>query len=89
MNYIMVVWIVWAVLGVVLLGLLLYRISVTQYEEDQLFLDDGNAMQHRQQDEIFMKLKRIQPAIRIFGGVEGVVTLGIVAFYVMDALHQF
>ena len=89
MSFLIVIWTVWAVLAVVLLALLLYRISVTQYEEDQLFLEGGNEIQQHAQEEIFMKLKRIQPAIRIVGGVEGFVTLGIAAFYVMDALRQF
>jgi hypothetical protein len=37
-------------------------------------------------------MKRVRPVehlIRIFGGVEGLVTLGILAFYIMDALRQF
>jgi hypothetical protein len=90
MSYVVVMWIVWAALGLVLLGLILYRISLTQDEEDRLFLEDGaDETQHHQQDEMLAKLKRLTPVIRIFGGAEGLVTLGIVAFYVMDALRQF
>jgi hypothetical protein len=89
MSFLIVIWTVWAVLAVALLALLLYRVSVTQYEEDQLFIDGGNLIQQQQQEQIFMKLARIRPAIRIIGGMEGFVTLAIAAFYVMDALHQF
>ena len=89
MRLMMVVWIVWAALGLILLGLIMYRGSITRYEEDQLFLDDANEMQHREQDAILQKVKRIEPVIRIFGGAEGLVTLGIVAFYLMDVFRQF
>ena len=89
MSLVIVVWMVWGALGLVLLGLIMYRGSITRYEEDQLFLDDANEFQHRQQTEILQRVKRLEPAIRIFGGVEGLVTLGIVGFYLMDALRQF
>jgi len=89
MNYITMIWISWAVLGVALLSLIMYRISITQYEEDQLFLDGAHEAQHQQQEMIFAKLKSLRPAIQIVGGVEGLVTLAIVAFYVTDALRQF
>ncbi|MEO6828548.1 MAG: hypothetical protein ABI164_01970 [Acidobacteriaceae bacterium] len=89
MSYILGLWILWSLLTVVLLGLILYRISLTQYEEDQLFLDGGNEMQRRDQGEMVAKVKRLEPVIRIFGGMEGLATLAIAAFYVMDALRQF
>lgn len=89
MSYIIVLWSIWAVLAVVLLGLIVYRISLTQYEEDRLFLDGGSEMQHRNQDVMLAKVKRLQPAIRIFGGIEGLATLAIAAFYLLDALRQF
>lgn len=89
MSYVIVVWIVWAALGLILLGLIMYRGNITRYEEDQLFLDDASEMQHREQELLLKKVKRIEPVIRIFGGAEGVVTLGIVAFYLMDAFRQF
>lgn len=89
MSYIMLIWVVWAVLGIALLSLLAYRVSITQYEEDRLFLDGGNEVQHMEQDAMFAKLKSLKPAIQILGGIEGFVTLAIVAFYVSDALRQF
>lgn len=89
MSYILVLWIVWGVLAVLLLCLFAYRISLSQYEEDRLFLDGGNEMQHRDQDAMLAKVKRLEPLIRIAGGVEGLATLAIAAFYVMDALRQF
>ncbi len=89
MSYIVAIWILWAFLAIVLLGLILYRISLTRYEEDRLFLDGGNEMQHRDQDVMLAKVKRLEPVIRIFGGIEALTTIAIVAFYVLDALRQF
>ena len=89
MSYIVVVWIVWGILTLVLLSLMLYRIHLTQNEEDRLFLDDAGSMQHRDQDEMLAKLKRLRPVIRLFGGFEGLATLALVGFYVVDALRQF
>lgn len=84
-----VVWTVWVLLALSLLGLLIYRSQVTRNEEDQLFLDDANGMEIREQGEILRKVKRIEPVIRLFGGVEGLLTIGIVAFYLIDAYRQF
>jgi len=89
MSYIIVLWIVWGALALVLLGLIVYRMGLTQYEEDRLFLDGGSEMQHREQDQMLAKVKRLEPMIRICGGVAGLATLAIVAFYLMDALRQF
>ncbi len=76
-------------MGIVLLSLILYRVSITQNEEDRLFLDGANEMQHRQQDAMLAKLKRLKPLIQIVGGLEGLATLAIIAVYLMDALRQF
>ncbi len=89
MSLIVAIWILWAVLAIVVLGLVLYRMSLTQYEEDRLFLDDGSQMQHSDQDEMFARVKRLEPVIRIVGGIEALATLAIAAFYVLDALRQF
>ncbi len=89
MNYVAGMWIAWSALALALLGLIGYRIYLTQYEEDRLFLDNADGLEHRQQEEMLAKLRRLKPVIRVFGGAEGVVTLGLVGFYVMDALRQF
>ena len=89
MSYVIGMWIVWGALAVILLGLLMYRGNLTRYEDDQLFLDDSNEMEHRAQDEIMRKIKKIEPVIRVFGSVTGLVTVGIVGFYVYDAIQHF
>jgi hypothetical protein len=89
MSYVLVIWTVWGALGLVLLALIVYRASITRAEEDQLFLEDAPTMQHQEQELIMKRVKPVENLIRIFGGAEGLVTLGILAFYLMDALRQF
>ena len=89
MHYIIAMWIVWGMLAAVLLGLLMYRGNLTRYEDDQLFLSDSNQIEHQAQDEIMVKIRKIEPVIRIFGGVTGLITVIIVGFYVYDAIRQF
>jgi hypothetical protein len=89
MSYVLVIWTVWGALGLVLLGLILYRSTITRNEDDQIFLDESTTMQHHEQEEILRRVKPVETMIRICGGAEGVVTLGILAFYVTDALRRF
>ena len=89
MNFIIVIWIVWVALAVVLLGLLLYHMNITQDEEDDLFLDAAEETERRRQDDVSAILKRLKPWIRICGGVEGIATLILVGFYIVDAMRQF
>ena len=89
MSYVLVIWTVWGALGFILLALIVYRASITRAEEDQLFLEETPTMQHQEQELIMKRVKPVENLIRIFGGAEGLVTLGILAFYLMDALHQF
>jgi hypothetical protein len=83
------IWGVWIAFAVALLCMMMYRVSITRNEEDRLFLDDGNEVQHHEQDEIFSKLKRMRPAFQIVGGIEGLITLTIAGLYLTDALRQF
>lgn len=89
MSYVLVIWAVWIALALILLGLIMYRSNITRYEDDQIFLGDADGMQHTEQDEVLRRVKPIERMIRVFGGVEGVVTLVIVAMYLTDALRQF
>ncbi len=89
MHYVMMIWVVWGALTAVLLGLLMYRGNLTRYEEDQLFLSDSNGMEQREQEEILVKVRKIEPVIRLFSGVTGLITAVIVCFYVYDAIQHF
>jgi hypothetical protein len=89
MQIVPILWIVWAVFAVCLLMLLLYRGTITRYEDDQLFLDDISDRQHKENDAIIRKLDKIQPFLRIFTGVTSALTAAIIGIYAWDAFKLF
>jgi hypothetical protein len=89
MHIVPTLWIVWAVFAVCLLGLLLYRGTITRYEDDQLFLDDISDRAHKENDAIIRKLNTIQPFLRIFTGVTSILTAAIIGIYAWDAIKAF
>jgi hypothetical protein len=88
MGYMPVVWIVWAAIVTILLVLLVYRSNLTRYEEDQIFLDDCAAHQKKEQEDILVKVNKIQPAIRVITGATCLLTVCIIGVYVWDALQH-
>jgi hypothetical protein len=88
MSYMPIVWIVWACIGLCLMILLLYRSNLTRYEEDQIFLDAAADHQKKEQEEILVKVNKIQPFIRVVTGATWVLTVAIIGVYVWDAVMQ-
>lgn len=88
MRYIAVVWIVWVVLALGLLSLTLYHLHLTGSTEEVRAVDGDDEPQRSLQSENLAKAGRFKHAIRILGGAEGLVTLALVALYVLDALRQ-
>lgn len=88
MGYMPVVWIVWAGVITFLLILLVYRSNLTRYEEDQIFLDDSGSHQKKEQEDLMVRVNKVQPLIRLVGGVTGILTVAILGVYVWDALQH-
>jgi ABC-type uncharacterized transport system fused permease/ATPase subunit len=88
MSYMPVIWIIWASIITVLLILLAYRSNLTRYEEDQIFLDEAADHQKKEQEELLVKVNRIQPAIHIVTGVTAALTVGIIGVYVWVAFSN-
>ena len=89
MHVVPFLWIVWAVFAAILLTLLLYRGTITRYEDDQLFLDDISERQHKENDAIIHKLAVIQPYLKVFTGVTSILTAAIIGIYAWDAIKTF
>ncbi|HWW23570.1 MAG TPA: hypothetical protein VNY78_06670 [Edaphobacter sp.] len=85
MSVIPVMLIVWAVIAACFLALLAYRGQLTRYEEDQLFLNESESNEQREQSEIVRKVNKIQPFVRILGVATAVMTAGIVGIFTYDA----
>ena len=77
--------IVWAVIAACFLALLAYRGQLTRYEEDQLFLNETESNEQREQSEIVRKVNKIQPFVRAFGVAAAAMTAGIVGIFTYDA----
>jgi hypothetical protein len=89
MHFVPTLWIVWAVFAALLLSLLLYRGTITRYEDDQLFLDDISDRQHKENDAIIRKLNQLQPFLKVFTGVTSVLTATLIGLYAWDAIKAF
>ena len=85
MSAIPIMLIVWGVVAACFLALLAYRGQLTRYEEDQLFLNETESNEQREQSEIVRKVKKIQPLVRFFGVAAAVMTAGIVGVFTYDA----
>ena len=66
---------VWAGFTTILVFLLIYRSTLNMHEDDQLFLDEANAHLAKEQEELTVKLNRIQPWVRICGAGSGLLIL--------------
>ncbi len=79
--------VVWAIVTALFVGLLTYRGQLTRYEDEQLFLAEINPDGPRRQSEIVRRVNQIQPLVRIFAGVAGLLAVGIVGIWVADAIQ--
>ncbi len=89
MNVLPFLWIVWAGLTTILLALLVYRGTLTRYEEDALFLDDSANQQKEEQEQILTKLRKVQPALRVMTVGACTMSAAILGLYVWDAIRSF
>jgi hypothetical protein len=67
--------ILWAGLTLVLIVLLIYRSTLSMHEDDQRFLDSAEAHMAKEQEELILKMDRIQPWLRVCGAGSAVLTL--------------
>ena len=88
MNTLPLLIVVWAVLTGLFLALLAYNATLTRYEENQLFLDETNAVEKQQQTSIVKRINAILPYIKALGTLSGIMTVVIVAIYTLDAWRK-
>lgn len=78
---------VWAASAVLLLSLLVYRSTLTRYEDEKLFLDEYDVQGEQTQADIIRKVTRLQPIVTFIGTATAIASLGIVGMYVYDAIR--
>jgi len=80
--------IVWAVLTAVLVLLLIYRGTLNMHEDDQLFLDDAQAHMAKEQEELMVRMNRLQPWVRIFGACSAALIVIIAGLAIYSGVNQ-
>ncbi len=83
MSGIMIGFIVWSVLTGILIVLMIYRATLVNHEDDQLFLSAGENSMAREQAELVVQLNKIEPIIKGVALASGILlmTLGGVWVY--------
>jgi hypothetical protein len=59
--------ILWAGLTVVLVILLIYRSTLAMHEDDQLFLGNSEAHMAKEQEELIVRMNKIEPWVKVCG----------------------
>ena len=80
--------IVWAVLTAVLILLLIYRGTLNMHEDDQLFLDESQAHMAKEQEELMVRMHRLQPWVRIFGACSAALIVIIAGLAIYSGANQ-
>lgn len=88
MHYLTIVFIVWAVAATILLALLAYRSTLTRYEEDCLFLGDCNDHQHKEQETILARVRKVQPAVRVMTVTTCIMSAALVGTFIFQLVQQ-
>jgi hypothetical protein len=80
--------ILWAGLTSVLIVLLIYRGTLNMHEDDQLFLDDSQAHMAREQEELIVRMNRLQPWVRICGTCSALLIVVIAGLEIYNRMNQ-
>jgi divalent metal cation (Fe/Co/Zn/Cd) transporter len=89
MGLLPVMWVVWGVSLVLTAGVSLYAARLGRNEESQIFLADSSSHEKSEQEEIVARMGRIQPLKRSVLALAGLMTLLILAYYILDVFRQF
>jgi len=84
-----VMWVVWGVSLLLTVGVTLYSARLGRNEESQIFLADSSSHEKSEQEAIAARIGRIQPIKHVVLALAGLMTLLILAYYVLDAVRQF
>ncbi len=65
----------WGIVTGIFLILLFYRSTLTRQEDDQLFIDESSASKAMEQSQLIAKVNKINPLVKLAGGISGVMIL--------------
>lgn len=87
MSALAILAIIWGVVTGILVILLIYRSTLTMHEDDQLFLDEAESHMQKEQTELLARMNKVQPFLRLFGAVSGLLILVMAGLFVWQAFN--
>ncbi len=81
--------IAWGVVTVAFIALIIWRSLLSSHEDDQLFLDSGQAPMEREQRELISRIDSLSRPLMTSGIASGVLLLVIVGLVVYQGLRNF
>jgi hypothetical protein len=89
MGLLPVMWVLWGVSLVLTLGVSIYAARLGRNEESQIFLADSSSHEKSEQEQIAVRVGKIQPLKHGVMASAGLMTLLILAYYILDVFRQF
>ena len=81
---------IWGVIVVAFIALMVYRGHLTQYETDQLFLNETSpSVVHQENDAIIRRVQMIQPICTGVGSLAALMTVAIIGMWLAQAMRDF
>jgi hypothetical protein len=87
MSGLMVGLIVWSVLTGFLIILMIYRATLMNHEDDQLFLSSSETGPAREQAELMVRLNKLEPVIKIIAWTSGILLVGLGCFWLYQGFQ--
>jgi hypothetical protein len=87
MSGLMIGLIIWSVLTGFLVILMIYRATLLNHEDDQLFLSAGEANMAKEQEELVAKLNKLEPVIKSVAWASGILLVGLGSFWLYQSFQ--
>jgi hypothetical protein len=87
MDAMTILLIVWAILTTVLVVLMIYRSTLTMHEDNQIFLDDAEALLEKEQEVLQSRLNRLKPIIMTLSVSSGALVLAMAGLFVYKGIN--
>lgn len=89
MGLVPVMWVLWGVSLLLTAIVSIYAARLGRNEESQVFLADSSSHVQSEQEEIAARMSRFRPIKRAVLASAGLMTLLILAYYILDVFRQF
>ena len=81
--------IAWGAVTGVLVLIMIYRSLVSMKEDDQLFLDPAESKLEEEQQQILLRIRRIDPYAKGFGMASAGLLIASVGVFMYEAINRF